>query len=236
MTTLALIFSATLFQNHAISEVLPKGFESVSFTLKKVKANQTELKKINDDFGLSYRFSSSVVKLKEPFKLRMESKIEDTTMVFITNGTRKSFKAPRSNISIKENVAKAPGKRQTAFDFGLVTPAIMSDYLNAKFVRVDRKSNDYVYDMTYKPETGDTTKFRVWINPKMKVVTKREWYHQNDGRLMATFYYTSFVQKNGLYFPTEYTVYNADNKLAGQTKFESVAINSSIDDSQFVIK
>lgn len=224
-------------QTHSIAEVLPTGFRSATFVTRKLSANQKELGKINKDFGMSYRFDSMSVSLKEPNKLRLEAKVGDTTFLFIVNGSKKLAKAPRAKISVKDDVAGEPGKRQTAFDFGVLTPALMKDYLDAKFVRVDRQNGDYVYDLTYKASTKDETRHRVWIDPKMKVITKREWYSQmGDKRLMATMVYSDFVTASGVYFPGKYSVFNADGKLAGSLSYDNVHINPELDEALFVIK
>ena len=39
------------------------------------------------DFSQSYRFKSSEVWIKEPFKLKMESKVQDMKITFIVNSS-----------------------------------------------------------------------------------------------------------------------------------------------------
>jgi hypothetical protein len=217
-----------------IDTYVPTNFKGASFTTKKVSANQAELAKINKDFGMSYRFDSMAVKIKEPHKLRLEGKVGDSTFLFIMNGTKKIVRAARANISITDDVAKEPGKRQTVFDFGLLTPALLDDYFDAKFVREDRTSKDMVFDLFYKKFTSDETRHRVWIDPKLKVITKREWYSQNgEKRLLATFNYGGFVTQGGVSFPTEYKVLNAAGKVAGSLKYSNLDLNPTLADSLF---
>lgn len=229
---LALLLGAA----HDISEVIPTRFQTAQFVARKVSGNQTELRKINKDFGMSYRFNSTDVKIKEPFMLRLESQVEDTSILFIINGTTKIARAPRSKISVKDDVAKEPGKRQTVLDFGLVTPPLMRDLLDDTFIRVDRETGAYVFDLKYKPNLKDGTRHRVWMDPQKKVVLKREWYSQIDGRLQATFAYAGFVQQDGIWFPTKYEVRNADNKLAGAINYAGLKINAPLSDSLFSVK
>ncbi len=218
-----------------IQECIPHNFRSATFVAEKVKGIQSELVKINKDFGTAYRFAKTSVWLEEPFKLRLESAVEDTSFTFIMNGPIKVAKAPRSSLSVKENVAKKPGKRQTAFDFGLLTPALLSDLFDAKFVREDRATGAYIFDLTYKPSLDDDTRNRVWLDPKRDVMLKREWYSQIDGRLMAIFTYSDFAQQGGIYFPTAYEVKNADNRVAGAIRYKNLKINPPIDDSYFKV-
>jgi len=217
-----------------IESVIPNNFRSAEFTAVKTSGNQKELAKINEDFGMSYRFSRTKVTIKEPFMLRLEGKVEDTSAVFVTNGTRKMFKAPRSKLSIKDNTANSPGKRQTVLDFGLVVPSLFTELFDAKFVRTDR-SGLAVFDLLYKAKYDYKQRHRVFMDTEKKVPVKREWYAQ-DGRLMATFFYSGFVQDGGLYFPTTYEVKNADNVVAGGIKYQGLKLNGSVSDSLFEIK
>ncbi|MBL8088179.1 MAG: hypothetical protein JNM85_08945 [Chthonomonas sp.] len=231
--TAALLLTQT---PRSISELLPTNFKTATFVTKKVSANQKELATINKDFGMSYRFDSMTVSVKEPHKLRLEAKVQDSSFLFIVNGTTKLVRAPRAKISIKDDVSTEPGKRQTVFDFGILTPALMQDLFTASFVRMDRETGDAVYDLFYKSNMKDATRHRVWISPSKKVITKREWYSQfGDKRLMATMIYGNFTQKGGGYFPTVYTVKSASGKVAGVLEFERVTVNEPLADSLFSV-
>lgn len=227
--TLALLLGA----NPSINDCVPANFRSATFVARKVTGNQRELAKINKDFGMSYRFSSTTVSMEEPFKLRMESKVDDSTFLFIVNGVNKVARAPRSNINVRENVATKPGKRQTAFDFGLLTPAMLKDLFDATFVRIDRATGLAVFDLKYKSNMKDNTRNRVFLDPQRKVMVRREWYSQIDNRLQATFVYTSFSNVGGVNFPVAFEVRNAENKVAGSMKYENLKVNVSLDDALF---
>lgn len=218
-----------------IKDVWQTGLRDASFTAVVTTGNQRELAKINKDFANSYRFKSSTVKLKEPMKLRLESKVEDQNILFIVNGVNRLVRVPQSNINIRENLAKSPGKRQTLLDFGMITPSLFNDFFTAKFIRNDRATGDLVFDMNYVPRLDDSTRHRVWIDPQKRYVTKREWYSQIDGRLLATFLYENPKSDGGVWFPTRVTVKNADNKVAGITDYKGLSINGGIDDSLFKV-
>lgn len=236
MTMIASLFCAGLvFAAPTVDDYLPKGLQDVSFTARIVRGNYKELAKINDDFANSYRFKSSKVWLKEPFKLRMESVVEDASITFIVNGPRKKVRIPRSNINLKEDLSRSPGKRQTLLDFGLIAPSLFDNYFQAKFVREDRATKDVVFDVTYVPSLKDGTRHRLWIDPERRMATKREWYSQIDGRLMATFVYEQPVKSDGIWFPTQVTVRNADNVVAGITRYEKLSVNVGLSESLFKI-
>ncbi|MCW5943798.1 MAG: outer membrane lipoprotein-sorting protein [Fimbriimonadaceae bacterium] len=215
-------------------DIASVGFKDASFVARVKVGNQNELNKINKDFGQSYRFKWTKVQVKEPFKLRLESTVDDTDITFVLNGATRLLRVPKARISNRENLAKSPGKRQTLLDFGIITPSLFADLFNAKFVRVDRRTNDLVFDLTYKPSLDDTSRHRVWVDPEKRYVTRREWYAQNE-RQLATFYYEEPKQQNGVWFPTRLTVRNAEDKVAGVTNYEELKLNSGIADSVFAV-
>lgn len=225
-------------QSQDIRQYVQTGFEDAQFVVRTGTHSIPELAKINRDFANSYRFSSSQVWLKEPFKLRMVSELEGSQITFVVNGGRKMYRIPRSNLSRVEDVSRAPGKRQTAFDFGMLTPAMFTDFFQAKFVRMDRATGNAVFDLTYFPNLRDSSRHRVWIDPERKVVTRREWYGQNrnNNRLMATFFYEAHQRVNGVWFATRVSVNNADGKRAGTLTYENLRVNAGLNDSLFAVR
>lgn len=232
--TLSLLAASAIGQTPNISSYWQSGLKDASFTATVVKAQQRELQKINKDFANSYRFDYTDVRLKEPFKLRLESKADDQMIVFILNGATRMFRISPSGINKKDNLSKSPGKRQTVFDFGLITPSLFIDLMDAKFVRTDRATGQPVFDITYQKGLNDDSRHRIWVDPDKKIVTKREWYSQNGSKpLMAIFLYKNPQKFNGIWIPTLLEVQNAEGKFAGSTRYESIKVNSGLKDSLF---
>lgn len=221
-------------QEHSISEVVQSNLQDATFVATVVRGDQTELAKINKDFGQSYRFRYTKVYMKEAFRLRLETKVDDMDIFYIMNGTKQMYKVPKARINQKNDLSDSPGRRQSAFDFGLLTPSLFKSLFNAKFVRVDRATSAYVFDVTYKPELHDTTRSRIWVDPDKKYVMKREWYNQ-VGDLRAVFTYEDPKEANGVWFPTRFTARNTDNKVAGVTQYESLKANTGLPDSLFTM-
>jgi len=221
-----------------IYDYVPTGFRDATFVAKVSSADFKELKKINDDFTQSYRFKQSQVWIKDPFMLKMVSTIEDTKITFLMNGGMRQTSIPRSKINLKENVSKKPGKHQTQFDFGMLSPSLFKGFFQAEFVRIDRATGDGVFDFTYPAILKDTSRHRVWIDLEKKMMTKREWYGQikiNDGRLMASMVYSNPKQENGIWVNQKVTVFNADNKQAGVIVYSGFDLNSGLKDEFFKI-
>jgi outer membrane lipoprotein-sorting protein len=229
----AVLIAAVALQTPTIDNVLQKGLNSASFTAVVGDAKQSELQKINKDFAQSYRFKSMNVWMKEPFKIRMESKVDDSDILMVINGPVRKLSIPKARLSQKLNLANEPGKRQTAFDFGLITPSLFDGYFEAKYVRTERGTGDLVFDVTYTAADKDKSRHRIWVDAAKKMVTKRQWYANWGGHLMATFEYSKPVQQNGVWFPTTVSVTNAENKLAGTTNYTNVKINPTLADSMF---
>jgi outer membrane lipoprotein-sorting protein len=216
------------------ADIVQPNLHDMQFTAYNKVGNQSELAKINKDFGESYRFKYLQVWAEEPFKLRLETKVNDTSILYILNGTTRIYSIPRAKIRQKEDVGKGPGKRQTWLDFGLITKSMTDDLFEVKFVRNDRATGDLVFDLTYPKSMKDTSRHRIWVDKQKRYITKREWYSQK-GPQLATFFYEDAVQYDGVWVPTRLTVKNVDNRVAGVTEYSAIKVNNGISDAKFDI-
>ncbi|HLO99812.1 MAG TPA: outer membrane lipoprotein-sorting protein, partial [Fimbriimonas sp.] len=124
------------------------------------------------------------------------------------------------------------GQRQTLMDFILLTPAVAHNFLNAKFVRFDRESGDPVFDLTFPASLDYPVRHRVWLDKDAKYMTRREWYGL-QGQLRATFLYSNPQTIKGVSVPTVMKIMNAENKLAGESKYTNLKVNEGLADSLF---
>lgn len=215
-----------------IDDLVQSGLHDATFTAQVVSANHAELAKINKDFAQSYRFKSMSVRLKEPYKLRLDSKLDDQDIRFIINGTTRHLIVPKAGIKQREDLSDEPGKRQTLLDFGLLSPSLFNGLLDGAFVRTDRATGAHVFDLTYEPAYRYAVRYRVWIDPAKRFTFKREWYGRK-GNLMAIFHYEEPRQFGSVWLPTRLSVRNAENKLAGVTEYKNLKVNSGLADSIF---
>ncbi len=230
----ALALSTVLLAQPAptIQDICQPALKDVSLTVKVVKGDQKELGKISKDFGQTYRFKSTLIRIKDPFKVRAETRVDDTDILYILNGDTKVYRIPRAKISRRESLKGEPGKRQSFFDFGVLTPSLFGkDFFTGKFVRIDRASGDYVFDLTYDPAV-DTSRNRVWIDPEKRYITRREWYTQ-DGHQRATFQYGEPKKFGNVWVPTQTLVKNVDGKVAAESRYENIQVNAGLADSLF---
>ncbi len=232
LLTAVVALSPALKMEPNILSYVQSNLKDVAFTAKVKSGNQAELRKIDEDFGRAYRCNYALVDLKDPFKLRVESVVEDQSLLVISNGTHVLYKVPRAGIHSRQNLADQPGRRQSFLDFGLLTPSLFDGFLGATFVRKDRATGDMVFDLKFSPPHGNSTRYRVWIDPEKHFTTRREWYGQ-EGDLRAIMFYSAPVKVNDCWIPTDFSVKNADDKIAGQMIYEKIKVNQGLEDSLF---
>jgi outer membrane lipoprotein-sorting protein len=236
MTALiALAVLAGAPKSYTWQDIVQPNFRDCTFVAEIVKANESELKKISKDFAASFRFMSAPVKaeVKEPFMVRLESRLEGTDLQVIENEGRTLYKIPKLGIKKVQDLSHAPGKQQTVLDFGVLTASLFEQRFDATFVREDRETGGLVFDLTYKhPLYNDTTRQRVWVDPQKRYVIKRVWFAQ-DGHEMATFLYNKPMEESGVWFPSEAVVKNVDGAIAGITRYSKMNINVGLTTKPF---
>jgi outer membrane lipoprotein-sorting protein len=232
ITTYATLILGGL-QSTNIDSYLPSGLKDISFNISLTKRLPKELQKIDQSYVLQYsQLDAALFRGKEPLKLRIDAKSEDTSGYTIVNGGRKLISVPVLHIRSKSDVSKQPGQRQTLMDFVTLTDSEAHQFLNAKFVRFDRESGNPVFDLTFPASLDYPVRHRVWMDKNLKYIVKREWYGL-QGQLRATFLYLNPTTVKGITVPTVLRLLNAENKVAAESKYLNVHINDGIADSVF---
>ncbi|MBI3721813.1 MAG: hypothetical protein HY248_04595, partial [Fimbriimonas ginsengisoli] len=131
MSPLAALLLLAAHDGPKIDDFVQPRLHDASFTARVEKGDQNELAKINKDFGQAYRFQFTNVKVKEPFKLRLETNVEDTEITYVINGARQMYWIPKARIHISKDFSSEPGRRQSALDFGLLTPSLFESLFDA---------------------------------------------------------------------------------------------------------
>jgi hypothetical protein len=232
MNSLLALTAMTAFVQGPSIDQYTQPIKDITFSMDVKTGNQTELRKISKDFGEAYRFEHVNFKIKDSFQVRGDTKVDDTSIVMILNDGIRVFRAPRQNINVKKDVRNHPGQRQTIFEFGILTPQLFDGFMDARFVRNDRATGDVVFDLTFNQKFGDTTRYRVWIDPDKKFTTKKEWYGQ-EGNLRATFTFGGPEKVGSVWVPTSASVKNPEAKLAGALRYSGFKVNTGLADSLF---
>lgn len=220
------------FQSRDISDYLPSNLKDVSFENVLVKSNLKEASKINRDYNRQLAFAQGSIQAKEPFKLRVSAKIEDTKGLMVMNGAYGSIKISSLGLSTKIDSSRDPGRRTNLMDMGILTPAIATKFYNAKFVRFDRETGNPVFDLTFPKELDYTVRSRVWLDKAKKCMVKREQYGM-EGEFKATYFYAGISEFGGVHLPTKLTAMNAENKLAAEFQLKSFAVNTNLSEDLF---
>lgn len=210
------------------------GLHDLQASVTVVKADQTELAKINRDFGFAYRLRDVVMRYKQPDKLRMEGRIGDTPAEYVVNGSTRTVAIPRLHFRKRDQLGETPGRRYSLLDLGLVArsdlPFIRSRYLRDEEV-AGVETN--VFELTFR---GDSRlKYVLWVDPRTHVVRKRQWF-DGEGKLKATFVYTDVIEvKTGLWFPMRVEILNSEGAVAAITQYSDLRVNQGMADAVFEV-
>ncbi len=203
-------------------------------TMKVVKADQRALNKIGKDFGMLYRFNDVQMRYKEPNMVRVEGTVEGTKGVYIVSGTVQLVSIPKIGMKTRRDFGNSPGKRKSLMDVGLVSEYYLT-YATARFVREGTVEGTpvAVFDFTYKDRDEDTSHHMIYIDPKTKVVRRRDSYTQ-DGKLQAVYTFKNVtLVAPGIWFPTRVEVQTTDRVLAGVSEYTDIKVNTGMSDSIF---
>lgn len=220
--------------SHDIRSYVADRLDDFTATMTVVKANQRELGKISKDFGFLYRFKTVLMRYKEPNKVRIEGSVDGTKGVYIVNGPIQIVSVPRMNLKTRRDFGNSPGKRKSLMDVALLSNYYLT-YTNADFVREGTVDGEpvAVFNMTYKDRDEDTSHQVIYVDPKTRVVRKREAYSQ-QGKLQAIYSYKGIKQvAPGIWFPTRIEVQNTDRVVAGVTEYRNIKVNTGLPDSLF---
>jgi outer membrane lipoprotein-sorting protein len=227
-----LLGHANAMESNIRSYVCEK-LDDFAATVVVVKADQRELGKISKDIGLSYRIKEVKMQYKEPNKVRVEGSSEGSKLGYILNGTKQIVILNGRKLS-ERDFGNSPGKRKSLMDVGLVSDFYLT-YTNARFLREGTVDGVpcAVFEMTYKDKDEDSSHHIIYIDPKTRVVRKRESYSQ-DGKLQAIYYFKDVQQvKPGVWMPTEIEAQNTDRKVAGVMAYKNIQVNAGIPDTVF---
>jgi outer membrane lipoprotein-sorting protein len=218
-----------------INDYVCSKLQDVTATMKVGTYDEHECLKINKDFGFIYRLKGDVkLFYKEVNKLRLDAQLGASPATLIVNQTTQYADLLGGKVHTVIPLGNTPGKRKTLLDVGMISAGYLA-YTEAEFKRVQAIDGVpcAVFRISYRDKSLDTSHRLVWIDPKTKIVLKREEYTQ-AGKQNATFYYKNPKQvAPGFWFPSSIVAYNNENKRAGETLYRNVKINVGLKDSLF---
>jgi outer membrane lipoprotein-sorting protein len=216
-----------------IHDYVPDKLDDFTATMRVDHYDENAGEKIHKDFGYIYKLKGDVkVRYKEENKMRLDAQIGASNLTLIVNNTKQYVRA--LGLKTTNDLGNTPGKRKTLLDAGFISNGYLS-IADAEFKRTqDVKGIECaLFRISYKDKALDTSYRLLWIDPKTKVVVKRE-EHSQQGKINATYYYLQPTEvAPGIWFPTRIEAYNRDNQQAGVTLYRDVHVNQGIDESVF---
>lgn len=213
--------------------------DDLDATLKVTKYEPAELEKIGSDFKTTYSLRNLDLQFKQPDKLRLEGHSATRgSAVLILNGTTRFYSVPKFNLKKSEDLSNAPGKRQSLLEYaGLVVPDTLR-FMQAQYVKTEVADGAEmaVFDMTYQGQGAGSSHYRIWVDTRTHITTRREWY-DSANKLKATFSYLEPHEVTaGVWLPNRLEVKNADGMVAAEVAFSDAKANQKLPDSLFEIK
>jgi outer membrane lipoprotein-sorting protein len=203
--------------------------------MKVMQHDDNALRKVSKDFGMIYKIKGDIsVQYKEENQMRIEGSLGASRAVLIVSGAKQIVRIPGVGINTSDDLGASPGKRKTLLDVGLISEGYLG-YTQAvyKGARPVAGTLCAVFEVSYRNKELDTSHRILWIDPKTKVVLKREEYSQT-GKLNAIFFYKEPKEiASGVWFPSSIEVVNNQGQKAGTTAYSNVKVNQGLSDSVF---
>ena len=216
-----------------IHDYVADKLDDFSATMRVDHFNERAGEKINKDFGYIYKLKGDVkLRYKEENKMRLDAMVGTQNLTLIVNNTTQYVQVV--GVKSKNDLGNTPGKRKTLLDAGFISNGYLG-IAEAEFKRFQEMKGIQcaLFRVSYKDKVLDTSHRLLWIDPKTKIVVKREEYSQ-QGKVNATFFYLDPKEvAPGVWFPTRIEVYNRDNEQAGVTLYRNVHVNDGLQDSVF---
>ena len=216
-----------------IRDYVPTKLDDFSATIRVDHYDERAGEKIHKDFGYIYKLRGDIkVRYKEENKIRLDANVGASNMTLIVNNTMQYVKG--LGLKSKSDLGDAPGKKKTLLDVGFISNGYLAT-AEGEFKRMQEVKGTLcaLFRVSYKDKKLDTSHRLLWIDPKTKIVIKREEYSQ-QGKLNATFWYLAPKEVgSGIWFPTRLEAYNRDNQQAGVTLYRDVHVNQGLDESVF---
>lgn len=218
--------------SHNIRDYVPIGLHDLTVRLKTGQYNQAAGARISKEFGMLYKLSGNgTMRYKEPNSIRFDGKIGGMRGALIMSGWTQRIHV--GSVHHDQDETGAPGRVTTLLDIGLLSDFYLS-YTDAHFQGMQSVEGTpcAVFRFSYPARLKDTSFRLVWIDPRTRIIRKRE-EHGQDGVLHATFTVRSSACISGIWLPTEVDAANAQGDFVGQTYIQEAQVNSGLADSLF---
>lgn len=209
-------------------EAATKGFSDINTTVT-VK-DKKALESMAPSYARLYECKTANVFVKQPDKVRTESKLGMVKFEYIINGTTKMFRAKIARISQREDCSARPSKLQSAFDFGLVTPTLWRNRRMSIVPDAQADANGEIKVRLQWP-TGNTGHV-IWLDAQnlcLKRVEKRD----GDDKIESTVVYTNPTRFDSIMVPTKAELFSPEGISVGISHVSNIKVNTNLPDTLF---
>lgn len=211
-------------------ESATKGLADISMTITVNLKDKKALEKMEPSYARLYECKTASVAIKQPDKVRTESKLGMVKLEYIINGTTKIFRAKNLRINQKEDCSKRPAKLQSAFDFGLVTATLYNNRSVTVITDADAEARGEIKARLQWP-TGNTGHV-IWLDAKDLYLKKVE-KHDGKDRIESTVIYSKPVKTDAIIVPTVAELISPDGVSVGTMEISNIKINTNLSDTLF---
>jgi outer membrane lipoprotein-sorting protein len=224
--------------SHNLSDYAVSGLQDFDTYMRAMFHDDKAARKISKDAGFIYQLKGDVhVRYKAESNFRVDGLVRGFRASFTINDTRQTYRLAALDIKQTVDVRKAPGRRTSLFEVGMISDQYLT-YAQGEF-QGERPLDGVpcvVFKITFKDSSLDTSHRTVWIDPRTRIILKREEYLQEaqGGKLRDTWWYRDPQEvAPGIFFPMRMELDNSDGEKAGETEFIKTHVNVGLPDSAF---
>ena len=211
-----------------------RDLRDVAASVRVLSKNDRELGKIGKGYVDAYKLQRQEIWCKEPGMVRFQGKKGLFTIRYVTNGNRKLTEVPTLHIRNVDNIAKEPSKGDTIVDLGVITPSWV-DRVESRWLRTDTRDGKRVEVFEFWYKEDPKRRHTISVDPATKTILEMIVHHrarkkQGHRRRLV---YGEVKEVSGVTMPTRVHLYNGENKLSADMRYESVRVNSGLDDRMF---
>lgn len=214
----------------SLADFTQPALRDVTTSARVLAKDERALKKIGKGFAEAYTLSHQQVVYREPMQVRFTGKKGLLTIRDITNGTRHLMEIRPIHRRV-DDLTKDPGKGHSITDLGVMTPAWVSS-VEARWLRSEVRDGKTLQVFEYHPKSRPRARRTIWVDPETRVLVEQVTHQGKQGIKKRTVY-SEPRQFNGVWLPTQATIYNGEGQLAGKMRYENVQVNSGVSEALF---
>lgn len=217
----------------ALSDFARADLHDFTATAVILEKNDAVLNKIGRNFAQGYRVHESLIRYKEPRKLRIDARAGFLTVRYVIDGNRKATQVPVLHINKVKDIAGRPGEAQGMLDSGLVTPSFLTKEVATRFVGQRELEGRTVPVFEFWYTTDKISRHHLlWIDPEKRFILRHD-VDDRHGHPWVRYMLKQPIRMAGIWVPTRLEVYASDGRLAAVTRYSSVKVNTGLPDSLF---